>query len=133
MFGAGTSLAQATVMPDGQVIVGGTLSNTVIICAHVAVLKHSSEAVYVRVKVYRFAQVWFVITSIGKPTTTTPLQLSDAVTSSGSAGKTSVEQFTVILAGQVIVGGMLSLTKICCMHEAVLPHASTAWYVRLIV
>ena len=43
-FAGGTRLAHETVTGGGQVIVGGVLSKTVIVCAHVAELLHSSEA-----------------------------------------------------------------------------------------
>lgn len=42
--GAGTSLAQDTVIGAGQVKVGGVSSKTTMICAQVAVLPHSSVA-----------------------------------------------------------------------------------------
>ena len=43
-FGGGICEAQWTVTPDGQVIVGGVPSNTVMICVQVAVVKHASVA-----------------------------------------------------------------------------------------
>ena len=41
-FGTGTWLAHCTVNGAGQVSVGGVLSNTVMICTHVAELPHAS-------------------------------------------------------------------------------------------
>ena len=44
IFAIGTWLAHCTVTSAGQVIEGGVLSKTVIVCAHVAELPHSSVA-----------------------------------------------------------------------------------------
>ena len=56
-FAAGTRLAHCTVIFAGHVMVGAVLSNTVIVCAHVAVFIHASVAVYTLVIVYLFAHV----------------------------------------------------------------------------
>ena len=44
VFAIGTRLAHVTVIFAGHVIEGGVLSNTVMICEHVAELPHSSVA-----------------------------------------------------------------------------------------
>ena len=54
-------------------------------------------------------------TSLTNVTTGTP-QLSDAMTDVISGGGTSVLHATVTGAGQVIVGGMLSLTVMICVQ-----------------
>jgi hypothetical protein len=41
-----------------------------------------------------------------------PPQLSDALPVNGSAGGTNIAQVTVLFAGQVMVGGIKSLTVI---------------------
>ena len=45
VFGAGTLLAQETVMGAGHVMVGGVLSKTTMICAQVVEFPHSSVAI----------------------------------------------------------------------------------------
>src|SRR5438445_12369325 len=47
--GTGTWLAQLTVRPLGQVMLGGVVSVTVMVCVQVAVLPYWSMALYVRV------------------------------------------------------------------------------------
>jgi hypothetical protein len=44
VFGAGTCEAHDTVTGGGQVSIGGVLSNTVIVCAQVALLPQASVA-----------------------------------------------------------------------------------------
>ena len=56
-LGVGTWLLHVTVIPAGQVNVGAVLSNTEMVCAHVAELPHASVALYVRVMVNRFAHI----------------------------------------------------------------------------
>jgi hypothetical protein len=50
-FGAGTAWLQVSVGGAGQVMVGGVLSITLMICDAVAVLPHASVAVHLRVRV----------------------------------------------------------------------------------
>jgi hypothetical protein len=112
MLGAGTSAAQVTVTFGGQVIPGAVMSLTVMSWLQVAELPHSSVARYVLVTKYRFAQVWFEVTSLTKVTIGTPLQLSLATTLFISGTGTRLAQLTVTGAGQVILGGVRSLTVI---------------------
>ena len=77
---------------------------------HVAELPQTSVAMYVRVKVKRLTQVWFVMTSPPLVTVTTPAQLSEAVIEPGAGAGTSLAHDTVIGAGQVNVGGVSSKT-----------------------
>ena len=44
MSGAGTAVIHSTVMSVGQVIEGGVMSSTVMVCTHVAVLPQLSSA-----------------------------------------------------------------------------------------
>jgi hypothetical protein len=60
-----------------------------------------------------------------------PPQLSEATTDPVFMGGTSLAHSTVIFAGQVMVGGVLSNTVITCAHVAELPQASVARYVRV--
>jgi hypothetical protein len=117
----------------GQVIAGATLSLTVIVCEHVAVLLHASVARYVRVTVYLLVHETFDVTSLTKLTVTPPLQLSDAVTEPGAGCGTWPAHVTVEFAGHEINGATLSLTVMICEHVAVLLHASVALYVRVTV
>ena len=118
----GTWLAQETVTAGGHVIVGGVLSNTVIICVQVAVFPQASAAWYVRVSVYRLVQVWLEMTSPACVTVTPPAQLSEAVTEPGLGAGTSLVQDTVMAGGQLIDGGVLSKTTITCVQVEELSH-----------
>ena len=59
-------------------------------------------------------------------TVTAPPQLSDAVTEPMFGAGTSEKHWTPTAAGQVIDGGVVSLTVIVCVQVRVLPHASVA-------
>jgi hypothetical protein len=60
-------------------------------------------------------------------------QLSEAVTAPVLNGGTSEAHCTVTLAGHVMVGGVLSSTKMVCRHVLELPQSSVALHVLLIV
>ena len=63
--------------------------------------------------VYLLAQVWLEITSFTQVTVTVPVQLSETpVTVLTFTGGTSAAHCTVVFAGQVNVGGVLSKTVI---------------------
>ena len=66
-----------------------------------------------------------VATSLTKVTVGTP-QLSVAVTCVISGAGTSVMHSTVMAAGQVITGGVISSTVIICSQVLVFPHESSA-------
>jgi hypothetical protein len=114
VFGAGTFDAQTTVTGAGHEMNGTTLSLTVIIWAHVAVLPQTSVALYVLVTVYLLMQALFDVTSLTKLMLTVPVQLSVAVTASVCTPGTFDAQTTVTFAGQVITGGVKSRTVIVC-------------------
>ena len=57
----GIDVAQVTVTGAGQLMVGATLSNTVIVCAQVAVFEQASLAMKVRTTVNLLAQITFVV------------------------------------------------------------------------
>jgi len=121
--GAGTSVIQATVIAAGHVIEGAMLSLTVMVCVQVVVLLHESAAWYVLVMILGQLPLQ---TSLTKVTVGVP-QLSEEITCVISGAGTSVMQATVILFRQVIVGAMLSLTVMVCVHVVVLPQESAAW------
>jgi len=60
-----------------------------------------------------------------------PLQLSDAMTNAGFGSGTRLAHCTVIFAGHMMNGTVLSNTDIVCEHVAELPHSSVALYVRV--
>jgi hypothetical protein len=119
---AGTELAHVTVTAAGQVIVGAMLSNTVMICAHVAVLLHASLARNVRVTVNLFAQMMLLVTSPTKLKLTAPLQLSVAVAPAVVCAGIADAHTTVMLAGQVMLGTTLSFTVMIWLQVELLPH-----------
>jgi hypothetical protein len=106
-----------------QVIVGGVISCTTIVRLHVDVFEHISVAVQVLVTLYVFGQEPGVLES-EKVMETLPAQLSVAVggANTGVAG----QLIGVVWATQVMVGGILSNTKILCVHVAEFPHSSVA-------
>jgi len=57
----GIDVAQVTVTGAGQLMVGATLSNTVIVCAQVVVFEQASLAMKVRTTVNLLAQMTFVV------------------------------------------------------------------------
>ena len=107
---AGIADAQVTVVAAGQVMVGATLSSTVMFWLQVAVLPHASVAIYVRVTVNLLTQVLFVVTSDTKLIAGVPLQLSVADAFAVFTAGMAEAQATVVAAGQVMVGATLSST-----------------------
>ena len=86
-----------------------------------------------RVTVYLLIQELPLVTSLTKLTVTVPVQLSAALTAAVLAAGTADAHVTVVDAGHVMVGTMLSLTVMVCVHVAVLPQESDAMYIRLMV
>src|SRR5262245_52614704 len=102
--------SQFIVIFGGQLIIGGVLSSTKIVCAQVLVLPQSSAATHVRV----------IVRSCGhEPATVTSLNVNVAVASQLSvavglpvlAGAVLALHCTVVFGGQVITGGVLSSRK----------------------
>src|SRR5882724_11337963 len=77
------------------------------------------------------AQLLELIVSPCQLTVTAPPQVSLVVTLLVFGAGTWLAQLTVRLLGQVMLGGLVSLTVIVCVQEALLPHWSVARYVRL--
>jgi hypothetical protein len=82
--------------------------------------------------VYLFTQVPAVTTSSTKVTVTLP-QVSLAVTLAMSGAGTALAHLTVTLAGQVMLGGVGSVTVIVWLQLAVLLELSLAVHVRVIL
>ena len=94
------------------------------VCTQVAVLPQLSVAVYVLLMVNLLAQT-ILTTASELVRVTVPPQLS-LVGRFVAGGGTLLAQLTVILAGHVIDGGMLSKTVMVCAQVAELPHSSVA-------
>lgn len=99
---------------------------TVMTCVQDAVLPQASVARYVLVNVKLLAHPWPVITSPTCVTVTVPPQLSAVVTVPVLTGGTWLAQETEIFGGQVMLGGVTSLTVITWVQVAELPQASVA-------
>src|SRR5210317_1630294 len=125
---AGTSPMHSTVTAGGHVISGGVVSSMVMVCVHVAMFPQSSSAWYVRV-----ITSGHVLPSETSPrcVTVTGPQLSVAVTRVISAAGTSPMHSTVTAGGHVISGGVISSMVMVCVHVAMFPQSSSAWYVRV--
>ena len=109
----------------GQVIEGGVLSVTEIVLLQVEELPQSSVAVQVRVTVN--GQLPEVVTSENVGTTLLS-QRSLAVAAPKTIG---FGHSTLDTVGQVITGGVLSVTEIVLLQVEELPHASVAVQVRV--
>src|SRR6266568_2628706 len=79
----------------------------------------------------RLAQLLELIESPCQLTTTPPPQLSLVVTLLVFGAGTWLAQPTVRLVGQVMLGGLMSLTVMVWIQVTLLPHWSVARYVRL--
>lgn len=123
------SVAQVTVVLGGQTMVGSILSLTVITCKQLEVLPQASRAVQVRLirplQGSNMPKGW----SENVKVDVAP-QLSVAVAVPAKLGVATFEQETVVLGGQVIVGGTLSRMNMVWTHVAVLPQPSVAVHVR---
>src|SRR5918993_1076922 len=108
--------------------VGAVLSSTVIICSAVVVLPHASVAVQVLVIVPQPSAT--VDTSLNV-TGTSKSQLSVAVTVAGAG---TAPHWAVIAAGTLFnTGAIISSTVMTCVAVVVLPHASVAVHVLVMV
>src|SRR5687768_3987546 len=132
--GAGTvGLHPGRFTVGGQVIVGGVVSTVlVIVCVQSAVFPHASVARYVLVVVSVHPVILtasLINVTVGVP------HASVAVTEDGSgAGTVGLHPGRFTVAGQVIVGGVVSIVLvIVCVQSAVFPHASVARYVLVVV
>ena len=115
--------------PGSPEITGGVVSSTLMTCDAVAVFPHPSLAVQVRVIVYSLGHEPFVVTSakvsVGVP------QLSVAV----GVVHDGVPEHSILdgPGNPEMTGGIVSSTLIVCVAVAVLPQASVAVHVRVIL
>lgn len=114
-----------SVMLAGHVITGGVLSSTNITWLHVLELPQSSVALHVLMIVYSCGQAPPTVTSVEVMVGVTS-QLSVAVATPLITGAVLAVHWMVIFEGQVITGGVLSSTKMVCIHELELPQSSVA-------
>jgi hypothetical protein len=123
------AVPHSTVLLAAQMITGGVVSRTVTVWLHWAVLPQASVARQVRVAEKVLPQVKLVTV----PTTLMLLvpQVSVAV---GGSKLHAVPHSTVLLAAQMITGGVVSRTVTVWLHGADwLPQASVARQVRVAV
>ena len=109
-----------------DVIVGGVVSLTVIVCVQstdVAAQVHALIGPGDDVDAVRRAVRGHVADVV---TVTAPPQLSVAVTEAMFGAGTSEKHCTLNAPGQVSVGGVVSLTVIVCVQVFMLPHGSVA-------
>src|SRR5690606_267186 len=106
--------SHSTVTLAGQVITGGVVSSTVIVCMQSLALPQSSTAVHIRSIVYVSGHEPGMVVSEYVMSVTGSVQLSVAVASPKTLGSISSSHSTVTLAGQVITGGVISSTVIVC-------------------
>lgn len=109
---AGNVLAvHSMVTFGGQVMMGAVLSSTKIVCTQDELLPHASVATQVRVIVFSFMQEPATDTSVC--VTTGPVsQLSVAVAFPVVAGVELAVHWIVVFGGHVIMGDVLSSTRI---------------------
>src|SRR6188474_2916354 len=112
---------------DGQVMLGGVLSSTLIVRLQVAVLPQSSVAVQVRVTLGIPVQLAEVTSLKLMDTEASQASLAVAAPKVGTAGQL-IGDTTV---GQVMLGGVISCTAIVRLQVAVLPQSSVAVQVRV--
>jgi Ni,Fe-hydrogenase III small subunit len=115
--------------PGNPEMTGGTVSSTLTVCEAVAVLPQPSSAVQVRVMLYSFGQVPFVVTSAKVSVGTPQLSVAVGVVQDGVPEHSIV----VALGNPEMTGGTVSSTFIVCAAVAVLPQPSSAVQVRVML
>jgi len=101
------------VMFVGQTITGGTLSLKLMVCTQLEVLPHASAAVHVR-RIVPLPVQLVVLKVSTKLMLVTALHVSLAVAKPVLAVSGDTVHSSVILGGQVIMGGVVSLKRIVC-------------------
>jgi hypothetical protein len=119
-------------MGAGQLITGAVLSCTEMSCVQLELFPQSSVAVQVRVMVNSCGQVPPATLS-EKVTAGAGSQLSLAVAVPVTAGLVPLPQSTLMGAGQLITGAVLSCTEMSCVQLELFPQSSVAVQVRVMV
>jgi hypothetical protein len=115
--------------PGNPEITGGKVSSTLIVWDAVAVFPQPSSAVQVRVILYSFGQVPFVVTSANVKVGTPQLSVAVGVVQDGVP-----EHSIVVVPGNPeMTGGTVSSTFIVCDAVAVFPQPSSAVQVRVML
>ena len=137
VFAGEVSSSHSIVKSIGQVITGGVVSSTLIVCTQVLKLPQASVALHVLEIVYIYCgqpTVPCVLTSLKVMTTSSGAeQLSIPVAIPVLFGEVSSSHSIVVFAAQIIVGGVVSSTVIICVQTAVFPQGSEAVHVRVII
>ena len=120
------------VKSGGHVIAGGTLSFMKINCTQVLELPQLSVALHVREMILSWGQAPPAVASVNVMAGVTS-HISVAVALPVFAGAVLAVQETDTFAGQVITGGVLSVSTIICIHILVLPLSSVAFQVRVMM
>src|SRR5687768_3680307 len=123
---------QSIVVSAGQLITGGVVSVTLMVCTQLEELPQASVAVQVRVMVWLPGQLPGTVLSV-KVTTGAGSQLSVAVALPVLLGSVEAEQSIVVSAGQLITGAVVSTTLMVCTQLESLPQLSVAVQVRVMV
>jgi hypothetical protein len=126
----GLPASHSKVISGGHSIIGGVSSTMVMRCPQVVTLPQSSVARYLRRMV---PGQWAPSGKSPRQSTSTNPQLSTALTPLVSHGGRGWSQGTVMSAGQVKTGGLVSSMVMVCLQVLKLPHASVAFHVRMIV
>ena len=124
--GAGM-VGHSSVTAAGQVIDGGVVSRTVIVCAQVLLFRHESVAFHVRVIVPVYPHAGANV-SLSVMVTVPQVSLPVAVPLAPEV--VSPVHSTVLSAGQVIEGAFVSITVIVCTQCDAFPQRSAAENVR---
>jgi hypothetical protein len=114
----------------GQVITGGVVSTTVIVCTQLALLPQASDAVQVRRITLVLPQRF--VTESTKPIVVSP-QPSRAVATPVELVLVSPGHSIVTFVGQIMLGGVVSRTVMVCTQLAEFPHPSIAVQVRAMI
>jgi len=115
--------------PGNPEITGGVVSSTLIVCEAVAVLPQPSSAVQVRMMLYSFGQVPFVVTSAKLNTGVPQLSVAVGVVQEGVPEHSIVDG----PGNPEMIGGVVSSTLMVCDAVAVLPQPSSAVQVRVML
>jgi hypothetical protein len=119
-----------TVMLEGQLAIGDVVSTIVMVCVQVDEFPQSSVAVHVLVMVSVFPQPAAelsenVIVAVPQPSVPVAVPVL--------AGEVSPPHSTVVLAGQLIDGGVASTTVMVCVQLNEFPQSSVAVHVLVMV
>jgi hypothetical protein len=122
-------------MFNPQLITGNSVSVTVMVCTHDLVLPAPSVAVHVMVVVPMGYNALSARLSLRTPVSEGVPQLSVAVGALTwrMAPQLDGSAFREIFAEQIMMGSSVSETLIAWLHEAVLPDASVAVHVMMVV